>query len=298
MPHWLWPLLSLAALLAAGRAGKAWLLSRLRRSLTPERIQQPYALPAAQRVLQPCQIATVGARQLAGWYSPPATPTTPILIVAHGWGSSAALMLPLIAPLHAAGYGILAYDARCHGHSDDDSYSALPRFAEDLDAALDWLAGQHGANAAPRWLLGHSVGAAACLWVARRRPGVAGVISLSAFAHPGELMRRWLTARHIPYWPLGHWLLAQIQQIIGHRFDAIAPLAHLPHLRCPVLLIHGLSDSTVPVSDAHRLHAAASHAGVALCCLPGDHERPDNLEDCVVQIQRFIQQHSDGMPSQ
>ena len=142
------------------------------------------------------------------------------------------------------------------------------------------------------------MGAAACLWVARRRPGVAGVISLSAFAHPGELMRRWLTARHIPYWPLGHWLLAQIQQIIGHRFDAIAPLAHLPHLRCPVLLIHGLSDSTVPVSDAHRLHAAASHAGVALCCLPGDHERPDNLEDCVVQIQRFIQQHSDGMPSQ
>ena len=39
MPHWLWPLLSLAALLAAGRAGKAWLLSRLRRSLTPERVR-------------------------------------------------------------------------------------------------------------------------------------------------------------------------------------------------------------------------------------------------------------------
>ena len=111
-------------------------------------------------------------------------------------------------------------------------------------------------------------------------------------------MRRWLTARHIPYWPLGHWLLAQIQQIIGHRFDAIAPLAHLPHLPLP-----GAADSWSerqhrPVSDAHRLHAAASHAGVALCCLPGNHERPDNLEDCVVQIQRFIQQHSDGMPSQ
>lgn len=73
MPHWFWPLLGLAALLAAGRAGKAWLLSRLRRSLTPERVQRPYALPAVQRVLQPCRIATVGARQLAGWYSPPST---------------------------------------------------------------------------------------------------------------------------------------------------------------------------------------------------------------------------------
>ena len=116
----------------------------------------------------------MGARQLAGWYSPPATPTTPILIVAHGWGSSAALMLPLIAPLHAAGYGILAYDARCHGHSDDDSYSALPRFAEDLDASAGLAGGPARAMlpragcSAIRWALPPACGwpAAVRVWPA------------------------------------------------------------------------------------------------------------------------------------
>ena len=132
--------------------------------------------------------------QMSGTFLSPKSKVPGVLFV-HGWGGSAAQLLPLIAPLHAAGYGVLAWDARCHGHSDDDSYSALPRFAEDIEAALDWLAGQDWAHGAPRWLIGHSVGAAASLWTARRRAGdVAGVVSLSAFAHPGELMRRWLAS--------------------------------------------------------------------------------------------------------
>lgn len=292
MTDWLWPLLALAAAPAAGRALRAALLNRLRRSLTPERVRLPCALPPAQGILQPCRIATVGGLSLAGWHSPPGRPGAPVLLFVHGWGGSAAQLLPLIAPLHAAGYGVLAWDARCHGHSDDDSYSALPRFAEDIEAALDWLAGQDWAHGAPRWLIGHSVGAAASLWTARRRAGeVAGVVSLSAFAHPGELMRRWLASKRIPYWPLGRWLLAQIQHIIGHRFDDIAPLAHMPHLRCPVLLIHGERDDTIPSDDARRLQAAARHAPTQLLCLPGDHERADDLPGCVAQIQHFIAAH-------
>lgn len=41
MPDWLWLLLALAVAPAAGRALRAALLNRLRRSLTPERVRLP-----------------------------------------------------------------------------------------------------------------------------------------------------------------------------------------------------------------------------------------------------------------
>ena len=42
----------------------------------------------------------------------------------------------------------------------------------------------------------------------------------------------------------------------------------MPHLRCPVLLIHGERDDTIPSDDARRLQAAARHAPTQLLCLP------------------------------
>ena len=65
----------------------------------------------------------------------------------------------------------------------------------------------------------------------------------------------------------------------------------MPHLRCPVLLIHGERDDTIPPDDARRLQAAARHAPTQLLCLPGDHERADDLPGCVAQIQHFIAAH-------
>ena len=44
--------------------------------------------------------------------------------------------------LHERGFALLLVDARCHGQSDGDTFASLPRFAEDIDAALAWLAGQ------------------------------------------------------------------------------------------------------------------------------------------------------------
>ena len=46
------------------------------------------------------------------------------------------MMLPLLAPLHLAGFSALLFDARCHDRSDEDDFTSLPRFAEDLECAL------------------------------------------------------------------------------------------------------------------------------------------------------------------
>jgi fermentation-respiration switch protein FrsA (DUF1100 family) len=50
-------------------------------------------------------------------------------------------------------------------------------------------------------------------------------------------------------------ILEHVQEVIGERFDHIAPEHQLAHIACPVLLVHGEQDQTVPLSDAHRLQA-------------------------------------------
>jgi dipeptidyl aminopeptidase/acylaminoacyl peptidase len=190
----------------------------------------------------------------------------------HGWGGNAEMMLPLAGPLHAAGYSLLLLDARCHGKSDGDSFASLPRFAEDVDAGLAWLAAQPEVDPQRLGIVGHSVGAGAALLAASRRRDVRAVVSLAAFAHPAAMMRRWMSGMHISYWPLGAYILAYVQRVIGHRFDAIAPCNTIAKVACPVLIVHGLADDTVPVAEAQQIHAGRASDAVELLLVPGSHD--------------------------
>jgi len=194
----------------------------------------------------------------------------PVVLAMHGWGANAGLMWPVVPPLRAAGFATLLLDARCHGRSDDEDFSSLPRFAEDIAAGLDWLRQQPEIAADRIALLGHSVGAGAAILHASRQHDVRAVVSLSAFAHPREVMRRLLAQHHIPFAPIGWYILRHVQRVIGTSFDAIAPLNTLPRVRCPVLLVHGRDDRTVPFDDALRLRAVSQ--GAELLALEGDHD--------------------------
>lgn len=182
------------------------------------------------------------------------------------------MMLPLAAPLHAAGFALLFLDARCHGRSDEDNFASLPRFAEDIEAGLDWLACQAEIDERRLALVGHSVGAGAALLVASRRSQLCAVVSLAAFAHPAGVMRRWLAGKHVPYWPVGAYVLHYVQRVIGYRFDDIAPVRTIGRVACPVLLVHGEDDATVPLAEARAIHSARSGERVELLVVPGSHD--------------------------
>ncbi|MGD8589644.1 MAG: alpha/beta fold hydrolase, partial [Chromatiales bacterium] len=201
-------------------------------------------------------IPTANGKRLFAWFIPLPEGLTsgPAVVVMHGWGGNAGQMLPFAALLHPAGIACLLLDARSHGESDSDSFSSMPRFAEDLEHGLDWLARQARIDPQRLFLLGHSVGAGAALLVASRRHELAGVISIAAFAHPAELMRRQMNSHHIPYLPLGWLVLRYIERTIQASFDAIAPCHTIRLTTCPVLLIHGEADATVPPDDARRIY--------------------------------------------
>jgi len=270
------------ALLAAGWLG---LNFAIRRGLRAARISEgadPGDLPWRQ-----VRITTANDKRLFGWFIP-AAEQAPALVVMHGWGGNAEMMLPLAAPLHAAGYTLLLLDARCHGRSDSDSFASLPRFAEDIEAALVWLAAQREVNAQALGVIGHSVGAGAALLAAARCDCIHAVVSLAAFADPAEMLRRWLAALHIPYWPLGAYILAYVQYVIGFRFAAIAPRNTIARVSCPVLLVHGLDDQTVPPDEARQIHAARASDTVELLLIPGSHDDYGDIGLQVGALQGFL----------
>jgi dipeptidyl aminopeptidase/acylaminoacyl peptidase len=210
------------------------------------------------------------------------------VVLLHGWGGHAGHLLHAAAALQRAGYAVLLPEARNHGRSDRDGHSSLPRFAEDLGCALDWLKCQPEVDADRLAALGHSVGAAAVLLAASQRDDLRAVVSVSSFAHPEQVMRRWLAARRIPYWPLGWLVNRYVESVIGTRFARIAPETTLPQARCPVLLIHGRSDATVPLDDALALEARRGSAKVQLCVVEGTHEQFMDEALLFETVQQFL----------
>lgn len=251
----------------------------VRETATPATLGLPF---------QTVRIPTANGKALHGWLVlPVATGPVPAVVVVHGWGGNAQHMLPVAPLLRDAGFAVLLIDARCHGLSDSDSFASLPRFAEDASHARDWLARRRAVDAGRIAFLGHSVGASAVLFAAAQRGGVCAVVSVSAFAHPAEMMRRWLGTKRIPA-IMVDWLLGYVERTIAHRFDEIAPLTSIARLDCPVLIVHGEQDHVVPLADALRLHAAGRAGRVEFLRLQGDHESFDGLEREFAAVVRFL----------
>ncbi len=277
----------LATVLLALRGGAhALILRGLRAPRLPH-----LSSPATQGLeAQSVRLPTANKKWLFAWFVPVAGGVkAPAVVLMHGWGANASLMLPALAPLHAAGFAVLLMDARCHGNSDEEPFTSLPRFSEDIEAGLDWLKQQPGVDAQRFAVMGHSVGAAAALLCATRRDDLRAVVSLSAFAHPREVMRRLLASAHVPYPVVGWYVLRHVQRVIGARFDDIAPIATIVRARCPVLLVHGTDDEMVPFDDARRLQAAGVPGAVQCLAVPGGHDPTQALDDHMPEVIKFLQ---------
>ncbi|WP_432463527.1 alpha/beta hydrolase [Agarivorans sp. QJM3NY_33] len=233
-------------------------------------------------------LSSVNGKQLFSWFLP-ANNSRCTLVIVHGWGANAEMMLPLAQPFYAAGMDVLLYDARNHGRSDRDSFSSLPRFAEDLGCALDWL--QQRSPGHQLVVLGHSLGAAAAILSASRRHDIDLVIGLSGFAHPNLLMKRHLDKPWLPRF-MRTQILNYIQHVIGFRFEDIAPMNRISELRCPVLLAHGTEDKVVPISDMQLIQQnATDKQSMTIMAVEGaQHDSIEHFHDQSDKLLAFIQQ--------
>ncbi|MCA1773448.1 MAG: alpha/beta hydrolase [Halomonas sp.] len=258
---------------------------RLRQQLTPIRESVVAVEDLCSFNCQTIHFATANGLSLEGWWFTTSYKHKGYAVLTHGWGSNRMALLPLVPVLLEDGWNVLAFDVRNHGNSDEDTFSSMPRFAEDIDAALLWLHRNYDRRATV--LIGHSVGAAATLLAASRRRDITAVVSLSSFAHPANMMKRWLVKKKIPFFPLGWYVLRYIERVIGYRFEAIAPINTLARIRCPVLLVHGDNDVVIPTQDAHQL---ANHADNAVLRLvAGGHDLTPNIVQHGTELVGFLQ---------
>lgn len=274
-----------------------WLL----RGLRPARLAHGMGWPASAAgtvVLTAFEAHGRRGQRLTAWLAQPTTATAerpaPVVVAVHGWGANASTLSAIVEPLVHAGIAVALFDAANHGLSSSEAFSSLPRFAEDLAAVLDALRPMPALDAGRIGLLGHSVGAAAVLLHAARAGGVRAVVSLSAFAHPREVMERWLQEHHIPRRWIGTAILEHVQDVIGERFDRIAPEHQLAAIGCPVLLVHGQGDDVVPLSDALRLKARL-HRG-ELLVVECDHDLRASLAPHTARLVRFFGAHLAATP--
>lgn len=229
--------------------------------------------------------AVDGAR-LRGWLVPADGADDgvahPVVVVMHGWASAAEDLLPAAPAVVGAGLSMLFVDARSHGRSDAVEFMSMPRFAEDLQAAVAWVRERPDVDAARVALVGHSVGAGAALLVASRDPCIAAVVSIASMAHPREMIDRSFRSYRAPP-PLVRAALRTIERTIRYRFDDFAPLHTIARIDAPVLVLHGLDDRRVPTDDAQRL--AESGPSATLRLVPGaDHRSLDGFLPALPEI--------------
>jgi len=247
------------------------------------RTPHDFGLPGEQIWLE-----SVNQTRLHAWFVPAGDFPAPAIVVLHGWGANGSLLLPIAPHLHEGGYHTLFLDARNHGLSEHDDFSSLPRFAEDLDVGLAWLRGRDDVKSTA--VAGHSVGAGAAILAASRDPEIFAVVSISAFAHPREMMVSQLRMKRLPGRVSGA-ILWPIEQIIGHRFDEFAPVHRIGRVECPILIVHGDADRVIPVEDAFRLFENAS-AGQVLIVPGGEHASLEAFQPYLDDIVAFLDRHS------
>ena len=280
----------IAGLLVLVWAARAAVHELILRGLRAPRVAAQTSPQALGLTAVPVQVPGPNGKPLFAWFIPvPGVAKAPAALVMHGWGANASMMISSAAPLSHAGFAVLLLDARCHGASGDEAFTSLPRFAEDIEAGLDWLALTPEVDAARLSVIGHSVGAGAALLSATRRADIRAVISISAFAHPYEVMRRFLASHHIPYFAVGWYVLRHVQSVIGARFGDIAPIRSIARVRCPVLLVHGKDDDLVPFEDATRLLAAGVPGQVQLLAVQGRHDPIEALQAEQSKLVDFLQ---------
>lgn len=228
-----------------------------------------------------------------GWSSDPHE----AVLLLHGWSGSSAPDAVEYGPFLRQTAGVLAFDFRGHGGSDDGLTTFGMHEVEDIAGALAWL-GDRGIDRVA--MVGLSMGGLAAIAAVAvlgdgslpgadtdpaapahvappRRPRIVGVVGDSlapelVVAVASRLRgpaRRWVAGR----------LFDAAARSLGADPRETEPVRVIGLLEgMPFLLISGEADTTVPIADARRL-AAAAPAGVEHWVVPGAEHRGAHRTD-------------------
>jgi pimeloyl-ACP methyl ester carboxylesterase len=207
---------------------------------------------------------------LRGWFLPTEKPRHLIVLV-HGMWSSWLEMASLGRDLHRGGFDVLLFDLRGHGQSDPSRLYLGSRERADIRAVMNWALDEGFTTDRIGWL-GYSMGGSTILMEAARNPAIQVAVIDSPYGDlPAVLQTQLSKHSGLPGW-FNPGILLAARFVYGVRTDNLVPIRFARAWGGrPLLLIHGESDTLVPVSQAHEL-AGAVGASCLTMMLPGvDH---------------------------
>jgi fermentation-respiration switch protein FrsA (DUF1100 family) len=169
------------------------------------------------------------------------------LLYIHGNAEDLGDIRPMLDRLHNWGFNVFAYDYRGYGTSDGKPNEG--NAYQDADAAYKYLTQQLKIPPERIILYGRSVGGGSATELATRH-SVAGLILESTFTSAFRVV--------VPF-PL-------------LPFDKFANLDKLGKIRCPILVMHGQADQTIPIEHGQTLFKAASEPKMSLWVAGAGHD--------------------------
>lgn len=189
---------------------------------------------------------------LRGWYIPPEPERGAVIILAHGYAHNRLTLLPEAQILAENGYGVLLFDFRGHGESDDALVTIGDHERRDLDAAVNFVAAQPGV--VKIGAIGFSMGAATLAQVAARDDRLGAVVIEAAFPILADEIRY----RSRAFGPLSQIPALRVVRRAGVDVDGVRPVDDLCGISPrPVLLIYGELDADVPPGTPQAMFDAA-----------------------------------------
>ena len=146
----------------------------------------------------------------------------------------------------AAGYAVFAIDYRGYGHSEGTPTEA--NFYTDTRLAYEYLRTKLGVPADRIIIFGYSLGCGPAVELAGHQPA-AGLVLQGPFVSAYRVMTR------IPLFP----------------WDKFENLKKVPALRCPVMVIHGTADGTVPFWHGLKIFSAITARKTSFFVAGGPH---------------------------
>lgn len=261
-----WILLALAAVAAAGWFGIRAITVKAQRPKVLRNEQPPDAPHEA--VEWKSEGETV-----RGWLLKPSKPgdpaaePSPVIVVAHGWGSNRSRVLRYALPLYEAGFAVLTYDARSHGESGTARALTGLTFRDDLLAALEWIRTRGDLDADRIGVLGHSVGGFGAVLALDVGAPIAALVTDAMPVRFDTMIAAELRRKGLPTFPLvpliGGMMLRRsgISRRFLRQSDPARILADNERTgRVPALLVHSRGDTFIPPSELEHVLSRAPNA--------------------------------------
>lgn len=189
--------------------------------------------------------------ELEVWRIEPEGQSRGIVVLAHGWSRNRDRMVQRARLFGEMGFTTVIHSARDHGRSTRHHFMNAVKFAEDIEAVLNWID-------EPVLLYGHSAGAAGAVIAASRNPDRISLLFLEGcYARTKEALRSLYRNYNLIFGILfGPMIVLWMDIFYRFRMDSVSPVRLASHLNIPVLIIHGQNDQSFPLHHAWRLRDA------------------------------------------